>query len=105
MKFEYINNEDDQAIELAFGKGLAEKRKEWLSLHKQGEVFDYREGKIRYKEFVDKELVVFSNEVNVRSIPNVWDGLKPSERKVIFACFKRNLKGEIKVAQLAGIFN
>jgi hypothetical protein len=30
------------------------------------------------------------------------DGLKPSQRKVLFACFKRNLKQEIKVAQLAG---
>ena len=30
------------------------------------------------------------------------DGLKPSQRKVLFACFKRNLKNEIKVAQLAG---
>jgi DNA topoisomerase-2 len=30
------------------------------------------------------------------------DGLKPSQRKILFACFKRNLKNEIKVAQLAG---
>ena len=30
------------------------------------------------------------------------DGLKPSQRKVLFACFKRKLKREIKVAQLAG---
>jgi DNA gyrase/topoisomerase IV, subunit A len=30
------------------------------------------------------------------------DGLKPSQRKVLFACFKRNLRQEIKVAQLAG---
>ena len=30
------------------------------------------------------------------------DGLKPSQRKILFACFKRNLTSEIKVAQLAG---
>ena len=30
------------------------------------------------------------------------DGLKPSQRKVLFACFKRKLRREIKVAQLAG---
>ena len=30
------------------------------------------------------------------------DGLKPSQRKIIFSCFKRNLKNEIKAAQLAG---
>jgi len=30
------------------------------------------------------------------------DGLKPSLRKIIYSCFKRNLKNEIKVSQLAG---
>jgi DNA topoisomerase-2 len=30
------------------------------------------------------------------------DGLKPGQRKVLFACFKRNLREEIKVAQLSG---
>lgn len=30
------------------------------------------------------------------------DGLKPSQRKVLFGCFKRNLTKEIKVIQLSG---
>ncbi len=30
------------------------------------------------------------------------DGFKPGLRKILFACFKRNLIGEIKVAQLSG---
>lgn len=30
------------------------------------------------------------------------DGLKPGQRKILFACFKRKLKSEIKVAQLSG---
>lgn len=30
------------------------------------------------------------------------DGLKPGQRKIVFACFKRNLRADIKVAQLAG---
>jgi len=30
------------------------------------------------------------------------DGLKPAQRKVLFSAFKRNLKADIKVAQLAG---
>ena len=34
---------------------------------------------------------------NIRSIPSVADGLKPGQRKVIWSCFKRNLKKEIKV--------
>lgn len=39
---------------------------------------------------------------NIRSIPSVADGLKPGQRKVLYACFKRNLNKEIKVAQLGG---
>jgi DNA topoisomerase-2 len=30
------------------------------------------------------------------------DGLKPSQRKILFSCLKRNLREEIRVAQLAG---
>lgn len=45
---------------------------------------------------------MFSNLDNERSIPSLVDGLKPGQRKVLFACFKRNLTKEIKVAQLAG---
>ena len=30
------------------------------------------------------------------------DGLKPSQRKILFGCFKRGLKAEVRVAQLAG---
>ena len=38
----------------------------------------------------------------IRSIPNCIDGLKPSNRKILYGAFKRNLTSEIKVAQLAG---
>lgn len=48
-------------------------------------------------DFVNKELILFSMADNARSIPNVVDGLKPGQRKILFACFKRNLKNEIKV--------
>lgn len=57
---------------------------------------------INFSQFVNKELVLFSNLDNERSIPSLVDGFKPGQRKVLFACFKRNLVKEIKVAQLAG---
>lgn len=62
----------------------------------------YDRPKIAYKQFVDKEFIHFSNEDNNRSIASIIDGFKPGQRKIIYACFKRNLKEEIKVAQLAG---
>jgi len=39
---------------------------------------------------------------NLRSIPSVVDGLKPSQRKVMYTTFKLNLKRDMKVVQLAG---
>jgi DNA topoisomerase-2 len=30
------------------------------------------------------------------------DGLKPSKRKILYGCFLKNLKQEVKVAQLVG---
>lgn len=57
---------------------------------------------IPISDFVNKELILFSMADNIRSIPSMADGLKPGQRKVMFATFKRNLKKEIKVAQLVG---
>jgi DNA topoisomerase-2 len=53
-------------------------------------------------DFVHKDLANFSVEDIKRSIPHVADGLKPSQRKVIYACLKRNLVKDAKVAQLSG---
>jgi DNA topoisomerase-2 len=39
---------------------------------------------------------------NMRSIPSVVDGLKPGQRKVLYTCFRRNLKKDMKVVELAG---
>ena len=37
---------------------------------------------VSYADFVNKELVLFSNCDNERSIPSVVDGFKPGQRKV-----------------------
>ena len=91
---------------MAFEKDRADDRKDWI-LKEYDETstltFDETDGNsVTYGDFVDNELIHFSNANNIRALPNVIDGLKPSQRKVLYACFKRNLKNEIKVAQLAG---
>ena len=58
---------------------------------------DHTNTEIQIKDFINKELILFSMADNQRSIPCVVDGLKPGLRKILFACFKRNLKKEIKV--------
>ena len=103
IDFYYINREDDESIEMGFSKTDTEARKEWLMNFDQFNTFiDHSKGVVRYKDFVNKELIFFSNYDNIRSIPSVMDGLKPSERKILYSCFKRNLRNELKVAQLSG---
>jgi DNA topoisomerase-2 len=97
-----MEEEGRQLIELAFSKKKADERKEWLRLYKPGTYLDHSIDKISYPDFVNKELILFSMADNVRSIPSVVDGLKPGQRKILFACFKRNLKKQLKVAELAG---
>jgi len=57
---------------------------------------------VLYSDFFDKDFIHFSNYDNERSIPCMCDGLKPSQRKILFGVLKRNLKKGVKVAQLTG---
>ncbi|XP_015351248.1 DNA topoisomerase 2-alpha isoform X1 [Marmota marmota marmota] len=114
IQFKYTGPEDDAAISLAFSKKQIDDRKEWLTHFMEdrrqrkllGLPEDYLYGQattyLTYNDFINKELILFSNSDNERSIPSMVDGLKPGQRKVLFTCFKRNDKREVKVAQLAG---
>ena len=76
-------------------------RREDLGLPEQY-LYEKNTRQVSYKDFINKELVLFSNCDNERSIPSLVDGFKPGQRKVMFTCLKRNDKKEVKVAQLAG---
>ena len=89
-------------IKLAFAKEKVNDRKVWLSNYNPENILQLEPpSTITIKEFVHQELIHFSNYDNIRSIPSIADGLKPSQRKVLYACLKRNLFSELKVAQLA----
>ncbi|KAE8574832.1 hypothetical protein XENTR_v10003597 [Xenopus tropicalis] len=114
IPFKYEGPIDDAAITLAFSRKKVDDRKEWLTNFMQdrrerrlhGLPEEYLYGKstkyLTFNDFINKELILFSNSDNERSIPSLVDGLKPGQRKVLFTCFKRNDKREVKVAQLAG---
>ncbi|XP_029170014.1 DNA topoisomerase 2 isoform X2 [Nylanderia fulva] len=114
IRFRYEGEQDDQNIIMAFSKKCVDQRKDWLMNHMNetkrrkeiglGERYLYEKDTrtVSFSDFVNVELVLYSNYDNVRSIPNMIDGFKPGQRKVIYTCLKRNDKREIKVAQLAG---
>ncbi|TXT08989.1 hypothetical protein VHUM_02463 [Vanrija humicola] len=102
LAFDPIKQEDQDLIDMAFSKKKADDRKEWLRQFKPGTYLDHDIKQIPISDFVNKELILFSMADNIRSIPSVADGFKPGQRKVLYACFKRNLSKEIKVSQLSG---
>jgi DNA topoisomerase-2 len=95
----------DTCLDLAFNKKRADDRKDWLrNKYDRSRNLGVKAGgaKVSYSRFVNDELIHFSIADNIRSIPSVMDGLKPSQRKILWSALKRNLVSEIKVAQLAG---
>ena len=101
-EFHAMQVSEPELIELAFSKKKADERKEWLRQFRPGTYLDHSMKHITYTDFVNKELILFSMADNIRSIPSVVDGFKPGQRKVLFGCFKRNLKRDMKVVELAG---
>ncbi|TKR77495.1 hypothetical protein L596_018459 [Steinernema carpocapsae] len=105
IQFEFGGEGDDEKIQMAFTKDMSDERKRWISDYiqaKANHVHEEIKPKMTYSDFVDNELVQFSEYDLRRSIPNLVDGMKPSQRKVLFACFKRPEGSEVKVNQLAG---
>ncbi len=113
LKIDYIwkNKECDSSILLAFdkdkGKGkvaikMSDKRKEWLDNYDKNAYVDTLQKQVPFTDLINKELIHFSMYDNVRSIPSICDGLKPSQRKILYYMLKNNIVKNIKVAQLSG---
>ncbi|RDX60756.1 DNA topoisomerase 2, partial [Mucuna pruriens] len=100
--FVWDDEQDGSAIEMAFSKKKAEDRKTWIRNFEPGTCRDHMARYINYRDFVNKELILFSRADLQRSIPSMVDGLKPGQRKILFCSFKKKLFKEIKVGQFIG---
>ena len=96
------DGESDRCMELAFNKRLADDRKRWLSSYDRQSIVDASSKHVPFEDFVNKELIHFSTYDVKRSIPSLVDGLKVSQRKIMFGVFKKRwASGECRVAQLS----
>jgi DNA topoisomerase-2 len=101
--FNHNGEISDDAIDMVFNNKRANDRKDWLKTkYDKNNYIDTSKLIISYEDFINKGLIHYSKYDCDRSIPNIMDGLKTSLRKILFCAFKKNLKSEIKVAQLAG---
>ena len=96
------NNQSSDLIDMVFNKKRSNDRKEWLEKYDRNSYLDTNEKSISYENFINKEMIHFSKYDCDRSIPNLMDGLKTSQRKILYSAFKRNLTKEIKVSQFSG---
>ena len=106
ITYNYTDNSDD-AMDLAFNMNKSDERKEWLEQYDKNRVLDIPDSmEVSYEDYVNKELIHFSQQDLIRSITHLCDNLKESQRKILYTCFKKNYKSannEIKVSQLSGI--
>ena len=96
------DNKADKSIILAFSKKQVDNRKKWLSQYDRNEILDIKTNNVSISDFIHKELKHFSNDDNIRSIPHLLDGLKPSQRKILYTLLSSSIN-ELKVSQLAGL--
>lgn len=107
---QYTSDEKtDESINKVFHTKFADTRKKWLESHNPEYIFEAEEknniANMPFSDFMNYEMIKFSISDCKRSIPNLLDGLKESQRKILYACFLKNLKTSgktMKVAQLAG---
>lgn len=101
--FEPATKDELDLLDMAFTKENVDKRKEWLNEFGANPVpFDENKKSESITEFTNQEFILYSMEDNIRMIPSMMDGLKPSQRKVVFGVIKKKLNKSEKVSQLAG---
>ncbi len=103
-----------QTMKKAFHVTQANVRKQWIADYNSesgGVKWNGDEDEIiefPLSEFIDKELIKFSIADCQRSLPHIMDGLKVSQRKILFGAIKKKLDYNIpesknlRVAQLGG---
>lgn len=106
VKFE-CDRQTDDAMLLAFSKTHVSHRKDWLLKYMNDTEHPFINyghlTKLGVSDFINIDLIKFSEEDIRRSIPHLADGLKPSQRNIIYAGKKKgNLEKEINVGQFSG---
>jgi DNA topoisomerase-2 len=99
----YNGAEADGVFKTLFDKKEVDARRALLNddAYNPGATVNYAQDSVTWREFALGEVLHFSYADNVRSIPEVLDGLKPSQRKVLYTFFKNGVLKPLQVAQAA----
>ena len=92
-----IDAKSDYYMNMAYDEDKTDLRKQWVQMCTEDTYLPRVQGKpIKISPFIMKDLVLFSHESCTRSIPNIYDGLKPTQRKVLYTLFSLPEKEALK---------
>lgn len=99
----FKDDETDETFRVAFDKNATANRRDWIGNYDPAAdrvtLDQLTESRFSITTLLNSELVKFFYEDCSRTLPSVFDGLKESQRKVLYAAQKRNLVDDLKVAQ------
>ena len=88
-------------LDMVFNKKRSDDRKSWLERYSPQHL-NTNVLNISYSDLVNKDVIKFSKYDCDRSIPNMVDGFKISQRKIFYGAITKPILHEIKVAQFSG---
>lgn len=100
-----VDSKDKRLLDSVFDSQEVEWRKDWMTKANAftGEIdIDRSKTSLTISDFVHREMVHFALLGNARALAHSVDGLKPSQRKILWAMMKRGRNESSKVAQLSG---
>lgn len=84
-------------------RNMSDDRKLWINMYDPETYLDWKDRRVSYPDFFNKEFIVFSINNVIRAVPSLVDGFKPGQRKVYFGSIVENIYNkEIKVSDLGG---
>jgi DNA topoisomerase-2 len=102
LPFEWDTDENHEYIDMVFNSKRSEDRKDWMLDTNPIEVEKY-ETPTPISSFINNEMITFSLSDNIRSIPDIYDGMKPSQRKILYTVLSKNITKDYPVASLGGL--
>lgn len=94
-----VDKQSDYYMNMAYSgnKTEIELRKQWVQTCTEDTYLPRIQNQpINISPFIMKDLVLFSHESCTRSIPNIYDGLKPTQRKILYTLFNLPEKDALK---------
>lgn len=96
-------------LDMAFNNSSSAERKVWVQRYQPGlkrrDTIDYNKDEWNHQtieDFIEYDLVQYAFDDCYRSIPSVFDGLKESQRKILYAAKKEKFVNDLKITQFAG---